>query len=99
VVSNPACAGPTPADFCTPGCQPTPPLRATVTSVHGMSGMRVPFLEPQGIHGYNVPNNLLPFDYNLFQINQVGWFFATEGRELRDDPCLASHTDPCTFIP
>jgi len=59
--------------------------------------MRLPYLQKTGEHGFNVPDQNLDFDYNLFQINQIGWFFSTEGRELRDDACFASAEAPCSF--
>jgi hypothetical protein len=59
-----------------------------------MSGHRVLYLQNTGIHGFAVPDTTLPFDYNTYEINQIGHYFGTDGRELIDDPCLAGPTCP-----
>ena len=64
------------------------PLRATVKTSRGVSGMRIPYLEVRGRHGFDLPKPQLPFDIDTFMANQIGYYFATGGQELVDDPCL-----------
>jgi hypothetical protein len=83
--------------FCSSTCETEEALKVTRSYEHGQSGMRLPYLQQTGEHGFNVPDQSLDFDYNFFQINQIGWYFSTEGRELRDDACFASAETPCSF--
>ncbi len=92
VVRPPQCPGPDP--LCALACSAAPPLRLTRHDHPTLAGMRFLYLEPTGVHGFLLPDPGLPFDYNLYQINQIGWFFATEGKELVDDPCLAAPSCP-----
>ncbi len=99
-VKNPACDGsPWQPASCSEACIPRPPLRLTVEKPWGTSGVRLPYILPTGIHGYDLPDPSLDFDYNLYEIRQIGWFFATSGDEIVDDVCLASYAAPCTFLP
>jgi hypothetical protein len=101
-LSEPTCDGsPTAPPECTTTCAPMPPLRATVTTPHGMSGARFLFVTDNGgpndgNHGFALPNPNLDFDYHQFQINQIGWFFKTNGQVISDDPCLADSS--CEFM-
>jgi hypothetical protein len=72
------------------------PLRATVTTSSGVSGLRLPYVKTNGTHGFSLPNPSLPFDINSFGINQIARYFQTQGQELNDDPCLATWS--CDFI-
>ena len=73
------------------------PLRATVETSAGVSGMRIPYVNPRGSHGFSTPNPSLAFDMNLFALNQLSRYIQTRGTELSDDPCMA--TDDCDWIP
>lgn len=80
------------------------PLRSARDSAAGTSGLRLPYLETDGAHTFNAPRPTAPFDAASFMSNQVGWFFATAGAEIRDDPCLQERPptdcrfyDPETF--
>lgn len=64
------------------------PLRATRETNAGVSGLRLPYADPNGSHGFYLPEPSRDFDINTFAIMQVGWFMATGGKELSDDPCL-----------
>jgi hypothetical protein len=74
-----------------------PPLRLTVQSGHGIGAMRLPLLDPRGQHAFAIPEPDSAFDNNTFLVHMVGRFFSTKGRELRDDPCMA--TESCSWIP
>ncbi len=75
-----------------------PPLRLTVrTPQGGVAAMRIPNLNPNGQHGFSLPDPRLKFDYNLFMANQIGVYFRSRGTEVRDDPCLEK--DNCPDIP
>ena len=62
-----------------------------------MTALRVPYVSPRGSHGFTFPDPSLDFDVASYSINQVGWYFATGGQEVSDDPCLA--TRHCDFLP
>ena len=64
------------------------PLRAEVQTQSGVSGMRLPFVEPKGSHGFSVAEPDLSFDVHSFAIYQIANFFRTEGTEISDDLCL-----------
>ena len=72
------------------------PLRATITTSSGVSGLRLPYVKTTGTHGFTLPNPSLAFDINSFGINQITRYFQTQGQELNDDPCLATWS--CDFI-
>ena len=83
-----------------PNPDATNPLRATVETPGGTSALRLPYLETEGAHTFNAPRSGDPFDVPSFMTNQVGWYFATEGKKLRDDPCLQMMPleDHCPFF-
>jgi hypothetical protein len=70
------------------------PLRSTVDTSAGVSGMRLPYVSTTGSHGFGLPNPALPFDVNTFAITQISWYLATG--ELRDDACMADGS--CDFL-
>ncbi|MFB6265428.1 MAG: hypothetical protein ABEL76_17650 [Bradymonadaceae bacterium] len=75
------------------------PLRATVSTSTGSSGLRLPYLNTAGTHTFNAPRPGAPFDIPSFMTNQVGWFLATEGAALSDHPCLQTMPlDHCPFF-
>jgi hypothetical protein len=71
------------------------PLRASVTHDSGVSGLRLPYISTQGSHGFAAPRPNNPFDIDTFALNQIGWWLATDGAELLDDPCFESRD--CDF--
>jgi hypothetical protein len=72
------------------------PLRETRQTSSGVSGLRLPYADPNGSHGFAFPDPALAFDINTFAISQIAWFVATDGQELLDDPCLADGS--CDFM-
>lgn len=74
-----------------------PPLRVTRPGPAGVSAVRFPYLELEGAHTFLGPSPWRPFDIERFLINQIGWYFHTNGRELTDDACLVD--DSCAFFP
>ncbi len=77
-----------PARQLDPNADAPQPLRATVFTSAGTSGLRLPYLGVQGVHGFDLPKPEREFDIDTFMTNQVGYYFATDGQELSDDPCL-----------
>ncbi|MFT7517956.1 MAG: hypothetical protein ACI9MC_000080 [Kiritimatiellia bacterium] len=72
------------------------PLRATRKTTSGTSGLRLTYSEITGSHTFGLPEPGRPFDASTFHTNQIAWYFATDGKELLDDPCLA--TSDCDFL-
>jgi len=57
----------------------------------------IPFPNDVGAHAFRLPDPSRPFDTARFQIRQIAWYFATRGRDLSDDPCLAA-PEGCEFF-
>ncbi len=72
------------------------PLRAMRDTSVGVSGFRMPYVKVNGSHGFALPTPDADFDINTFAISQIAWYFATDGTELTDDPCMA--TSSCDFM-
>ena len=64
------------------------PLRATAITGAGVSALRVPFADPQGSHGFDLPDPTADFDINTFAFMQAMFYLYTSGTEVRDDHCL-----------
>lgn len=81
--------------FDAPG--PAQPLRATRKDDQDRptSGVRFPYLRPEGLHGFRVPSPSKDFDIDSFMINMMGRFFH-DGL-IDDDLCLEDYS--CDFIP
>jgi hypothetical protein len=73
------------------------PLRATVETDAGISGMRLPYVSTTGSHGFGLPDPSLEFDINTFSIHQVARYFQTGGRVISDDLCMEDHS--CDWLP
>jgi hypothetical protein len=73
------------------------PLRVTVDTETGSSGMRLPYVDPNGSHGFLTPDPSLSFDINTFALHQIARFFQTQGRIITDDPCMEDHS--CGWLP
>jgi hypothetical protein len=73
------------------------PLRVTVETSSGVSGMRIPYVSTTGSHGFAMPNPGLDFDINTFAIHQVARYFQTRGQIISDELCMADHT--CEWLP
>ena len=74
-----------------------PPLRLSVHTHNGLAGMRIPYLSKGGTHGFALPEPTWRFDTHTFMIHQVGHYFKTRGREIRDDVCMQDGS--CTWMP
>ncbi len=72
------------------------PLRYTVETSSGQSGLRMPYVSPQGSHGFGMPDPGLDFDINTFSIYQIARYVQTRGAEISDDPCLEDGS--CDFF-
>jgi hypothetical protein len=72
------------------------PLRAVRESSSGVSGLRLPYASPQGMHGFQPLDATKAFDMTSFAIMQIVRFAQTGGQEISDDPCLA--TADCSFF-
>ena len=59
--------------------------------------MRVPFLSPQGQHGFGFYQPDLPFDMPSYMHALLGHYAETHARELIEAPCNAKEN--CAFIP
>ncbi|MCO4771609.1 MAG: hypothetical protein KDA24_16370 [Deltaproteobacteria bacterium] len=64
------------------------PLRVTIPTSTGVSGMRVPYVRPEGTHAFTFPNPSLEFDVNTYSIFQIANYARTRGQELTDDLCF-----------
>ena len=79
------------------GAPSNAPLRVTIPTTSGVSGMRIPYVDPNGSHGFGLPNPSLDFDINSFSVHQIARYFQTRGQVLTDDPCMADHS--CSWLP
>ncbi len=71
-------------------------LRVTSAHESGVGGMRLPYVNPHGQHGFGLPEPSRAFDINTFAILQAATFLWTGGTVLSDDPCLADAS--CAWI-
>ncbi|MCO4747336.1 MAG: hypothetical protein KC912_21230 [Proteobacteria bacterium] len=72
------------------------PLRANRDTSVGVSAFRLPYVKTRGTHGFALPTPNAAFDINTFSITQIAHYFATDGQEFIDDPCMA--TSDCDFL-
>jgi hypothetical protein len=63
----------------------------------GVGGLRIAVTKPQGFHGMYLMSPQKPFDVETYQLDLIGRYFMTRGRELWDDPCLEDAT--CAWMP
>lgn len=73
------------------------PMRMTVPHAGGVGGLRMPYVETTGDHGFGLPEPSRAFDINTFEILQVASYVAGGGRSISDDPCLEDAS--CAWIP
>ena len=73
------------------------PVRLEVATSAGVSGMRLPYADPQGVHGFNLPEPGDPFDWAVYGLGTAGAYFIHEGQEIIDDVCLEDLS--CAFLP
>ncbi len=82
----------------------SPPLRIvldTPGTEDGKSGIVFPMTDEfNGVHGFPPPGIFdAPFDVGQYMIHQLGWFFRTEGTQVRYDPCMGEGVAACPWIP
>ncbi|MEQ1569098.1 MAG: hypothetical protein ABMA64_25905, partial [Myxococcota bacterium] len=73
------------------------PLRATLQTESGMSGLRLSYPRTTGMHGFDSPDPTRPFDTAIYVGTSVSWYLASGGLDLRSDPCMGSES--CDDIP
>ncbi|QDG54572.1 hypothetical protein FIV42_28655 [Persicimonas caeni] len=75
------------------------PLRAQIETDHGISALRLPYLNTHGEHTFNVPRTDRGFGIATFMTNQVGWYLANYGQQMSDNPCMESlFMEECEFF-
>jgi hypothetical protein len=74
-----------------------PPLRLTLETPKGLQALRIPLLDPRGQHVFGLPEPTSTFDNPTFLVHMVANFFASKGRVLKSDPCMATET--CAWMP
>lgn len=75
-----------------------PPLRLVGKNGRGgYSGLMLPMMKPEGMHGFPSPDPSLPFDLGTYLGYSVGHYLASGGTEFTWDACQA--TASCSFIP
>ncbi len=73
-----------------------PPLRLMRQGPDGTwNGVIFPMLDPQGKHGFNIPDPSARFDLGTYLLNAVGRYLASGGREFSWDRCQA--TSSCAW--
>ena len=73
------------------------PLRLTLETASGVSGLRLPYHRSTGTHAFGLPETDRPFDSSTYSVFQMGRYLTTGGQELVDDVCLQDAS--CDFIP
>jgi len=73
------------------------PLRITLETESGVSGLRLPYHRSTGTHAFGLPETDRPFDSSTYSVFQMGRYLTTGGQELVDDLCLQDAS--CDFIP
>jgi hypothetical protein len=83
-----------------------PPLRDQLTrnvtlsdGSTATSALLLPYMNPNGQHGFHNPQPDKPFDMDQFLANLIGRWFETRGRELHFDVCQAHEPPDCPWIP
>ncbi len=72
------------------------PLRVTRRTSAGISALRIPFMKPEGQHGFGLYEPDEPFDMPTFMHALLGHYMSTDGREVIEDVCLEDMS--CEFI-
>ncbi|MCO4771776.1 MAG: hypothetical protein KDA24_17225 [Deltaproteobacteria bacterium] len=72
------------------------PLRLTVETDSGAAGLRIVYGDPEGSHGWALPDPDALFDLNTYATTQSAWFLASRGQEIIEAPCF--ETGDCPFF-
>jgi hypothetical protein len=70
------------------------PLRLVVDTESGKSALRLPYISPQGTHGFSVPTPERAFDTTNFTLYQISRFLSSGGTILDDRLCLEDGSCP-----
>ena len=70
------------------------PLRSTLPTDVGVSGMRLPYVSPNGSHGFRTPDDSLAFDIHTYAIHQIADYLVNNGEKLQDRPCYEAADCP-----
>ena len=73
-----------------------PPLRLTKEVGGFHLALRMPYVEPEGSHGFLSPGGG-GYDMFTFAANQIALLFASDGETIADRPCL--ETSSCEDLP
>ena len=73
------------------------PLRLTVETEAGVSGLRIPYIETTGTHGFAFPEPDRPFDQNAFALNMLAYYIYADGQEIVEDVCMEDFS--CDWLP
>ncbi len=76
----------------------SPPLHLPRLGADGkVTGVLIPMLKPQGLHGFVTPDPGAPFDLGSLLFNMIGRYLSTNGTSFDYDPCQVTST--CSWIP
>jgi len=67
-------------------------MQGVWTNPYGITAMRIPYLEKEGVHGFVTPCPYKEYDIDQHMINMIGRYFQCRGNILVDDECLATST-------
>lgn len=70
------------------------PLRANVSTEVGVSGLRLPYVEPTGTHGFGEPRPSLGFDIHTYGLHMLGNYVLKRGQVIEDRPCFEDVSCP-----
>ncbi len=73
------------------------PLRITIETSSGVSGLRLPYHRSGGTHAFGLPEPDRPFDSSTYSVFQIGTYLTSGGQDLVDDVCLQDAS--CDWIP
>ncbi len=75
----------------------SPPLHLPQARANGsVTGILIPMLKPQGLHGFATPDPSAPFDLGTLLFNMLGRYLASNGTAFGYEPCQVDST--CAWI-
>jgi hypothetical protein len=80
--------------FDAPGPPPGDELRLTLDTATGRSGIRFGHMQPCGKHSFFITNPANRFNVDEYLAAVAGYYFATRGQVILDDPCLEDNSCP-----
>jgi len=73
------------------------PLRATVQTASGESGMRLGYPEPGGSHGVPMPDPEADFQPVVYLVSLVAGYILNDGQHIPDEECMVDMS--CDWLP